>query len=274
MPRPIAQKDVQLPRLEFCKVSGAISLTFFSTLTTSLFSWAIAQPMLAQTAAVSGLDFTNSATRNHAKIPTTVIKTQYVSGSCNDGRFIPGPLLKFDHNGKPDGLSSSFLVSQQVDEGRVEAGFVSSKTPPAPGLRVVIRNLTRGMLTNPLPYSDREYDKGVTSEPLVMALSNVHNGRYLAVAIGNNNLTYEIKRKNEVVESGSFVVSIDRQITTKTETESLAAARTRCSSQNYLGNGRDPFSTNKPLTKNEPWKQPIFQPPKIVPVKPLILTPR
>jgi hypothetical protein len=48
MPRPIAQKDVQLPRLEFCKVSGAISLTFFGTVTTTLLGWSSVQPASAQ----------------------------------------------------------------------------------------------------------------------------------------------------------------------------------------------------------------------------------
>jgi len=35
------------------------------------------------------------------------------------------------------------------------AGFVSSKTPPGPNRRVIIKNVTDGMETNPSPYTNR-----------------------------------------------------------------------------------------------------------------------
>src|SRR6476661_6638348 len=44
------------------------------------------------------------------------------------------------------------------------ARFVSRKTPPAPNRRVLIKNVTDGMETNPYPYTDRSYDKGEFSE--------------------------------------------------------------------------------------------------------------
>src|SRR5919199_698620 len=39
------------------------------------------------------------------------------------------------------------------------ARFVSSKTPPGPNRRVMIKNVTDGMETNPYPYTDRGYKK-------------------------------------------------------------------------------------------------------------------
>ena len=89
--------------------------------------------------------------------------------------------------------------------------FVSSSTPPAPDLRVVIRNATRGLRCGPVPYTNRNYDKGRFSQGISIALATRHNIKYLAVLTGKNNFEYEIKRGNQVIESGSFTAEIDCQ---------------------------------------------------------------
>jgi hypothetical protein len=63
----------------------------------------------------------------------------------------------------------------------VKAHFVSSSTPPAPGLRVVLRNATRGLRGDPAPYTNRSYDKGRFSQGINIAPATRHNIKYLAV---------------------------------------------------------------------------------------------
>lgn len=98
--------------------------------------------------------------------------------------------------------------------GRVNGRFVSSQTPPAAGLRVVIRNVTRGMGGDIEPYTDREYDKGRRSEGFFIQPATRHNSKYLAVLAGTNDFEYQIKRGSTVVESGSFAVEVDQQTRT------------------------------------------------------------
>ncbi|KAM3095315.1 hypothetical protein ACKFKF_25325 [Phormidesmis sp. 146-12] len=95
------------------------------------------------------------------------------------------------------------------ETGRAE--FISNTMLPAPGLRVVIRNVTPGIDQNPPPYTDREYDKASTSEGFRVSFGTSHSGRHLAVQPGKNDFSYEIKRGNTVLESGTFIASIDHQ---------------------------------------------------------------
>ncbi len=88
------------------------------------------------------------------------------------------------------------------------ARFVSPITPPAVGLRVVIRNITPGIRSDVVPYSDREYDTGSASESFQVTLSNAHHGRYLAVLAGTNYFSYEIKQGEIAIESGQFYVDV------------------------------------------------------------------
>ena len=61
------------------------------------------------------------------------------------------------------------------------ARFVSSKTPPGPNRRVMIKNVTDGMETNPYPYTDRGYNKGEFSEDFAFKLGNSHKTRTFSV---------------------------------------------------------------------------------------------
>jgi hypothetical protein len=95
-----------------------------------------------------------------------------------------------------------------TEQASAHATFISSKTLPAPGLRVVIINLTPGIDQNPSPYTDREYDKVPASEGFRVNMGTNHSGRYLAAQEGKNNFSYEIKRNNTVIESGAFTATI------------------------------------------------------------------
>ena len=110
---------------------------------------------------------------------------------------------------KDSGGCHSQSYSREKTAGK--ATFISSNMPPAPGLRVAIRNVTPRIDQNPSPYTDREYDKPPTSEGFKVSLSTIHSGRYLAVQPGENHFSYEIKRGNTIIESGTFTARIDHK---------------------------------------------------------------
>lgn len=86
--------------------------------------------------------------------------------------------------------------------------FLSKMTLPAPGLRVVIRNVTPGMNLDAIPYTDRAYS-GLRSQQFIVQRGTTHNSQYLAVIPGNNTFSYTIQRNEEVLETGSFSTQID-----------------------------------------------------------------
>ncbi|MEG3967698.1 MULTISPECIES: hypothetical protein [unclassified Microcoleus] len=91
------------------------------------------------------------------------------------------------------------------------ARFVSSKTPPAPNRRVMIKNVTDGMETNPYPYTDRSYDKGEFSEDFAFKLGNSHKTRTFSVLEGENKFLYEIKENDQVREQGALTAEVSIQ---------------------------------------------------------------
>lgn len=91
-----------------------------------------------------------------------------------------------------------------------QAKFISSKTPPASGLRVVIRN-NGDLIEGQAPFTDRKYDEGKFSERLVMGFADRHHQSFLAMQAGTNRLSYEIKRGDAIVESGAFEVSLSSE---------------------------------------------------------------
>ncbi|MBW4695622.1 MAG: hypothetical protein KME27_28060 [Lyngbya sp. HA4199-MV5] len=95
------------------------------------------------------------------------------------------------------------------DTPSTEAKFTSSKTPPAPGRRVTVRNVTRGLASDPYPYTDREYDKGRSSESTQMIFGTRHNGKHLIVLQGENSFEYDIRQGNQVIDSGTFTATIN-----------------------------------------------------------------
>jgi len=95
------------------------------------------------------------------------------------------------------------------DAGKVK--FISSTMPPAPGRRVLIRNVTRGINDDPFPFTDREYDEGQYSEAFIFGLNSRHRGRRFSVLEGENHFTYEIKENDKVIEAGSFIAQVSIQ---------------------------------------------------------------
>ncbi len=108
-----------------------------------------------------------------------------------------------------------FAGSQTRNVGTVAEGFrawfVSPTLPPAPNLRVIIRNVTASINQNPSPYTDRTYDKGWISEELTLGFGSQHNGDVFVLTDGKNDLTYEIKQGDRVLESGAFNATITRR---------------------------------------------------------------
>jgi hypothetical protein len=91
------------------------------------------------------------------------------------------------------------------------ARFVSSKTPPGPNRRVMIKNMTDGMETNPYPYTDRGYNKGEYSEDFAFKLGNSHKTRTFSVLEGENKFLYEIKENDQVIEQGALTAEVSIQ---------------------------------------------------------------
>lgn len=90
----------------------------------------------------------------------------------------------------------------------INARFLSSKTPPGPNRRVTVRAVTRGISSNPFPYTDREYDKGRSSEATRVAFGTQHDNGYFRVLPGENEFEYEIKESGRVIDSGRFTAQI------------------------------------------------------------------
>jgi hypothetical protein len=95
-------------------------------------------------------------------------------------------------------------------EPEAVAGFYSKTRKPAPGLRVIVRNITFGFAGDPRPNTDREYYNGDISEGFLIKYGDRHNRRYLAVQPGNNEFDYVIKSGQNILESGKFSVKFDR----------------------------------------------------------------
>ncbi len=89
------------------------------------------------------------------------------------------------------------------------ATFLSQKIPPTPYTRVVVKNITPGISTNPNPYTDREYDeRRPTSETTKMSFARSHQQRSFSVLEGNNTFEYTIKQRDNILETGTFNAEI------------------------------------------------------------------
>ena len=105
-----------------------------------------------------------------------------------------------------------------TDVGYKRAWFTSSKTPPRRGLRVKIRNITRGMDPENIPYTDREYDGTNTSEETKITFGTSHTRRRFVVMDGvANRFEYEIFKKKDksVIERGDFIVQVQKKVSTE-----------------------------------------------------------
>ena len=108
------------------------------------------------------------------------------------------------------------------------ARFVSSKTPPGPNRRVMIKNVTDGMETNPYPYTDRGYEKGEFSEDFGFKLGNSHKTRTFSVLEGENKFLYEIKENNQVIEQGALTAEVSIQSLGTFPREQICQDRVEC----------------------------------------------
>lgn len=99
-----------------------------------------------------------------------------------------------------------------TDESYIEAQFTSDRTPPAPRRRVVVRNVTRGVSSDPYPYTERDYDEGRSSEATRMEFGTNHSGRRFRVLEGENEFEYEILERRQVIDSGRFTANIERLV--------------------------------------------------------------
>jgi hypothetical protein len=142
---------------------------------------------------------------------------EYVDKCGRGERVIGSPykVLGFGTETIYDGPVTPYLVG----DARMRGWFISEKTPPAPGLRVVIKNTTNAI--EPAPYTDREYDMGARSESFIAAMDTEHQNRFLALQNGVNRFTYAIKRGHQVIESGQFAAQISEEIRSTSITETV-----------------------------------------------------
>ncbi len=95
----------------------------------------------------------------------------------------------------------------------LSGSFISQKTPPAPHTRVIIKNITPGIESDPVPYTDREYDENRSSSEIAnMEFSTQHHLRTFSVIPGKNTFEYMIKRQDSIVESGTFNAEITTMV--------------------------------------------------------------
>ncbi len=135
-------------------------------------------------------------------------------------------------------FSSSGVISDRLDlqQQRVIANiwstylvpveassrFISDATPPAPGRRVIIRNVTQGLSSE--PFSDRAYDNDLGSELILLKPGRSHETKTFTVIPGQisaplqNTFRYEIRENDgTVLESSEFSLRIgisDKPIST------------------------------------------------------------
>ena len=96
-----------------------------------------------------------------------------------------------------------------VDRDSFKARFYSSQNPPGEGRRVVIKNITTGM-GDPAPYTDRDYSKGRLSESTTTEFGTEHSSKKFRVVTGTNLLSYEVRERGLVLESGQFQSTFKR----------------------------------------------------------------
>ena len=98
-----------------------------------------------------------------------------------------------------------------VSKGKVRASFTSIFALPSENRRVIVRNVSRGIESDPFPYTDREYNRERGSEFTEIIIGTRHTNRYLIVREGENTFEYEIKEEEtkEIVEQGKFTASVE-----------------------------------------------------------------
>lgn len=98
-----------------------------------------------------------------------------------------------------------------IEPNTAKARFTSDSALPAPGRRVRIRNITKGMDNQPYPYTDRQYEQGRYSEGFDLHLEYRHRNQTFSVLESENKFEYEIYEIYEddrVIEKGSFTAVV------------------------------------------------------------------
>ncbi len=135
-------------------------------------------PLVLPPSSTTGLKFSNSQILNQGIITRTEIHT---TTSTESKTVYRDPVYPDDCSEiKPPAPFTINISSFQPDQDTYsveetgEATFMSSSTPPAPGLRVIVHNITADMQGNPSPYTDREYDQGIRSEGFQVRFGTSH----------------------------------------------------------------------------------------------------
>lgn len=115
--------------------------------------------------------------------------------------------------------------------GTVSARFMSATTPPAPGRRVIVRNVSLGVRDNPFPFTDRDYSQGRSSEATLMSYGIKQELRTFSVIPGLNNFEYEIKQGDRVIDKGNFQATIQFQ-------QDVERRWADCDREQYCKNGK------------------------------------
>jgi hypothetical protein len=131
--------------------------------------------------------------------------TEYVNHCAKDEEPIGIVGVVFSGS---DSVSTVDVSPYPRGRAEVRSWFRSTKTPPAEGLRVIIQNPSVNNAADQIPYTDRAYQQGMRSEDFIAALGTEHRLKFLAVKSGDNQMTYQIKRGSQIIESGEFVVNI------------------------------------------------------------------
>lgn len=86
----------------------------------------------------------------------------------------------------------------------VRGYYFDPEVATVPGRRVKIVNVTPGMLNNPYPFTDREYQSGGRSEKIDFIPRSQHGQRYFSVTEGLNDFEVTYTDGGRVVETKSF----------------------------------------------------------------------
>lgn len=97
-----------------------------------------------------------------------------------------------------------------VTETKVEAYFRTNAIEPKKGQKVIIQNLSLSSAGSRLPYTERDYDKGLYADRTYLGLSDEHRGKFLAVQEGENQFYYRVfNRDDQTISSGQFSAEVN-----------------------------------------------------------------
>ena len=136
-----------------------------------------------------------------------------------------------------------------ISSGSRRGQFVSSSTPPAPNRRVIIRNVTEGMNSDPYPYTDREYDKSRYSEGFSLYPGTSHDQQNFSVLKGENKFEYEIRENDKVIEQSSFTAQVSIKDQGVFSRESICEEKLTCyDRERDCNNRKDKYQICHPTT--------------------------